>query len=398
MGTQREPFKGWEMTEYMIIRKPGADPTGARASSDIDAEIEVVDLNSESDLNDLVSDPAVSMAVPDMAIGLHEPMESSATASGRATWGVEAVGALDSTRKGAGATVAVLDTGIDRDHVAFDAVRSKMIEKDFTGDGNGDPHGHGTHCAGTIFGGDVNGVQIGVAPEVDRVLIGKVLGNSGGGGTLGIANAIFWAVNQGANVVSMSLGIDFPGQVKRLIEKHDWPEDLAASRALEDYRNNLRLFQSIASIANATGPFGKPSVLIAASGNESKRQLDSRFEIAVAPPAAADDIIAVGAVGRSGSTLDIADFSNTNVDVVGPGVDVVSAKTGGGLKALRGTSMATPHAAGVAALWVEDLIASGQNLTAEAIRAKLIGSGTRNGFASGAAGARVGTGLVMAPA
>ena len=84
-----------------------------------------------------------------------------------------------STWTGEGVTVAVLDTGIDSKHPAFAGV--DIVEKDFTGTGNGDRQGHGTHCAGTIFGRDVDGKRIGVARGVKRALIGKVLGDEGGG-------------------------------------------------------------------------------------------------------------------------------------------------------------------------------------------------------------------------
>ena len=111
-----------------------------------------------------------------------------------------------------GVTVAVLDTGIDATHPAFEGV--ELIQKDFTGEGRGDKNGHGTHVAGTIFGQTVDGLRIGVAPGIGRALVGKVLDALGGGSTQSIAEAIQWALNSGANVISMSLGMDFPGLVK----------------------------------------------------------------------------------------------------------------------------------------------------------------------------------------
>ena len=71
-------------------------------------------------------------------------------------------------------TVAVLDTGIAASHEAFRDV--ELIEKDFTGEGNGDRHGHGTHVAGTIFGRTVGEIRYAVAPGVGRALIGKIIG------------------------------------------------------------------------------------------------------------------------------------------------------------------------------------------------------------------------------
>ena len=133
------------------------------------------------------------------------------------TWGVRAVGALEGPFTGEGVTVAVLDTGIDAQHEAF--AGKTLIEKDFSGDGNGDRDGHGTHCAGTIFGGSVNGLRIGVAPGVTRALIGKVLDDEGAGSTDAILDGVMWAAREGANVISMSIGFDFPGLVRRLMEE-----------------------------------------------------------------------------------------------------------------------------------------------------------------------------------
>ena len=87
-------------------------------------------------------------------------------------------------------------------------------------------------------------------------------------------------------------------------------------------------------------------VIVAASGNESNRQKNPKYEVSASVPAAARGIVSVGALGETGDGLNVADFSNTNPMLSAPGVNVVSAKAGGGLVALKGTSMACPHAAG----------------------------------------------------
>lgn len=92
-----------------------------------------------------------------------------------------------------------------------------LIQENFTPDPDGDDrHGHGTHCAGTIFGRDVDGERIGVARGVETALIGKVLDRHGRGSTAGVLRGMQWAEDQGANVISLSLGFDFIALVESL--------------------------------------------------------------------------------------------------------------------------------------------------------------------------------------
>jgi subtilisin family serine protease len=165
------------------------------------------------------------------------------------------------------------------------------VRRNFTTESDEDLNGHGTHVAGTIFGQNVNDLRIGVARDVSRVLIGKVLGE-GGGTSATIAQAILWAVHEGAHVVSMSLGIDFPGYVELLVQQ-GLNINPATSLALEEYRANVNLFTELADFVRASNPFTQGTVIVAASGNESDRPA---YEIAVAPPAAGTGILAVGAL------------------------------------------------------------------------------------------------------
>lgn len=281
--------------------------------------------------------------------------DDSVTAADRpsVSWGVEAVGALSSPFDGRGVTVAVLDTGVDHSHPAFAGV--EIVEEDFTGDGNGDQNGHGTHCAGTICGRDVNGTRIGIARGVTRLLVGKVLGKYGGGSTQAIYDGMQWALKNGAHVISMSLGMDFPGYQKALVDG-GVPEEVATSKALEGYRDNIRLFDDTAKLIRDGKLLGRHALVVAATGNESRREISSAFTIAKGPPAAADGFLSVGAIQSTNTPekpFKVTPFSNTKADVAAPGVEIWSAWPGGGLKALSGTSMATPHVAGVAALWIE---------------------------------------------
>jgi subtilisin family serine protease len=122
---------------------------------------------------------AVARVVP---MKLIKPVALDVTADPAATavtWGVKAVRADTSPFTGDGIVVAVLDTGIDPSHPAFTGVQ--LERRNFTGESDDDQDNHGTHCAGTIFGRAVNGTRIGVAPGAKKAMIGKVLGEGGGG-------------------------------------------------------------------------------------------------------------------------------------------------------------------------------------------------------------------------
>jgi subtilisin family serine protease len=343
---------------------------------------------------DVQRDPKVISIAPVMPIYLIKPLDISNVALDQevvpeAAWGIEAVAAHLSRFTGKGVKVAVLDTGIDAEHPAFKGV--DFTFKDFTLEGQPDIHGHGTHCAGTIFGRDSGYGRIGIARGVSEVLIGKVIG-AHGGDTQQVVNAIQWASENGVNIVSMSLGIDFPGKVASLVES-GLPVELATSRALDGYRANIVLFERLASLIRARGSM----IIIAAAGNESRRTENPEYEIGVSPPAVAEGIISVAALGQvTNSLLDVAPFSNTGANIAAPGVQIISAKLNGGFTKMSGTSMATPHVAGVAALWAEALIEQGQ-FNAANLAVKLLGSGVNKGFVPKLDLFDVGMGLVQAP-
>jgi subtilisin family serine protease len=349
---------------------------------------------TRAERNDLRRDPRTRAIAPPMPMKLIEPIASAAASAAdldEATWGVTAVKAPESPFDGEGVTVAVLDTGIDPDHPAFQGVQ--LERHNFTTEGDDDQNGHGTHCAGTIFGQDVEGKRIGIARNINRALIGKVLGE-GGGSSATIAQAIQWAVNEGAHVISMSLGIDFPGVVDQLINDFNLDVNPATSLALEGYRANVNLFTELARFVRAQDVFGEGTVIVAASGNESERP---EYEIAVAPPAAGTGIVAVGALQQEAGALSVAPFSNKQVDISAPGVGVVSAIPGGGLGSKSGTSMATPHVAGVSALWAQRQLQTVGGVNAQRLVARLIASGSMADLVAGAEAEDVGTGMVQAP-
>ncbi|MBM3563721.1 MAG: peptidase S8 [Alphaproteobacteria bacterium] len=393
------------MVKYAILRNLAATRTASpfesigptiSAASPPEPQVDIVKADPK-DVVEIVKDPQVQALAPVMPTSLIRPVEiaASAAAPGDA-WGVAAVKADASSCTGDGVIVSVLDTGIDRAHPAFSGV--EIVEEDFSGSGNGDRQGHGSHCAGTIFGRDVDGKRIGIARGVKKALIGKVLADNGSGDSDMIFRGIQWAIDRGAHVISMSLGFDFPGLVKRLTDA-GWPVELATSNALEAYRANLRMFDALMRMSVAMAAFRPGTVLVAAAGNESRVNENPDFKIAASLPAAAEGVVSVGALQQQADgKLSIAYFSNTFPQIAAPGVNILSVKVGGGLRALNGTSMACPHVAGVAALWWEALRKSGVvNPSAQLVMARMLASARTDGFASGVVIADRGVGLVTSP-
>jgi subtilisin family serine protease len=393
------------MADFIVLRNAAAVRTGSAfetfgpgsASATMlpavpEPMVQVEDL-SMNDAANITRDPQVAAVAIPMPIAVIEPLAVPPNAAAKTAWGISAIGADTSPADGDGVVVAVLDTGIDKNHAAFSGL--SLIEKDFSGSGDGDPNGHGTHCAGTIFGRDVNGTRIGVAPGVKKALIGKVLSDTGGGSSDMIFRGIQWALNEGAHVISMSLGFDFPGAVERMTAT-GIPQGPAVSSALEAYRSNLLFFNALMQMVKVRAAFQDTAVVVAATGNESNRP---QFTIAASLPAAANDVVSVAALQKNpDGTLAIADFSNTMAQIAAPGVDILSAKTGGGLRSLSGTSMACPHVAGVAALWWQSIRQSGNvRPTANLVTHNLIARARTNGLAASATPLDRGGGIVTAP-
>lgn len=288
----------------------------------------------------------------------------AAVEESQATWGLQAVKAVSSCRSGREVGVAVLDTGMDLDHPDFDG-RNITSRSFVAGQEVQDLNSHGTHCIGTALGSKCPATRprYGVAYEGD-VFAGKVLSNAGSGSDGQILAGINWAVANGCAVISMSLGARMqPGQ------------------------RYSAVFEAVARRASNAG-----SLILAAAGNDSRRP---NPPAPVSHPANCPSILAVAALDQN---LGIASFSNRGInpdggqiDVAGPGVDVYSSvprPQRHGRKS--GTSMATPHAAGVAALHAEANPEArgselGQILTATARRLTALPS------------ADVGAGLVQAP-
>lgn len=211
--------------------------------------------------------------------------------------------------QGEGATVAVLDTGLDADHPAFagKVTMAANFTPTLTSD---DLHGHGTHLAGLVAGAPGSAMAPGA-----KLLVGKVLGDDGNGITSAVTDGIVWAANQGADVILLGL-------VTR-----------APSQALDD------------AVAFAEG---KGALVVGAAGND--------HSAAKVHPAAYPAVLAVGATNPDGSLAPFSTFGGHWVDVGAPGAAIPGERPNhphalqGQGAALSGTSAAAALVAGEAAL------------------------------------------------
>lgn len=205
-------------------------------------------------------------------------------------------------------TIAILDTGVDLSHP--DLFVRILPGYDFVNNDNDpqDDHGHGTHVATIAAASTNNGEGVAGVNWGANILPVKVLNSSATGTYANVAAGIVWAVDHGAQVINLSLGGPAPAFV------------------LNDAVNYA--YQRGVILVASTGNAGVPSVLY---------------------PAAYDPVIAVGATDNGNN---LAGFSNygPEVDVVAPGVNIYSAFPGGWYGYRSGTSMATPHVSGLAAL------------------------------------------------
>jgi subtilisin len=226
----------------------------------------------------------------------------------------------DQGLRGAGVLIGHLDTGVDGKHETFMGKNIRFLEVDSDGDrvetSTNKPYDsgrHGTHTAATICGGPVGGTEIGIAGQAE---LASAMVIEGGKTDLRTLVGLEWALEQGVQVLNLSMG--WPG--------YDPFLEVVVSR-LRD--NGL--------------------IPVIAVGNEGITRSRS--------PGNYEEVLSVGAVDRAGA---VPVFSGSEVfnrphrpikpDIVAPGVGIVSARAGGGLISMDGTSMAAPHVTGLIAL------------------------------------------------
>lgn len=270
---------------------------------------------------------------------------------------VGAPAAWDAGFDGSGVTVAVLDTGHDPDHPDLadrvNAARNFTDEPDPAGQTAVDRNGHGTHVAATVAGtGAASGGQRqGVAPGAD-LLVGKVLGAEGGLDAW-VIEGMEWAAEQGAQVVNMSLGSQFPSDGTD-------PLSLAVDRLTQE----------------------TDTLFVVAAGNNGP------IGGSVTSPGAATSALTVGATTKQDESADFSSRGPRRGDlalkpeIVGPGVDIVAARADGTSlgnlvdehhTSLSGTSMAAPHVAGAAAIVAQQHPGSG----ADELKSHLVATSER---------------------
>jgi subtilisin family serine protease len=279
---------------------------------------------------------------------VREDSEDEALVLG-ATWGINACRVPPSTRSGAGIRVAVLDTGMDLGHPDF-AGRS-ITSASFVGQPVQDLHSHGTHCIGTACGPRA---PAGLTPRygvawASQIFVGKVLTNSGGSVGGSVLAGMNWAIANNCQVISMSLGGRSPVQAA-----YTNAGAMALQRGL---------------------------LIVAAAGNDGPA-------VPTFAPANSPTIMAVASLD---SNLAPSSFSCAGkINIAAPGRDVYSAMPMPrryGTKS--GTSMATPHVAGCAALWAQTSAA----LRGQALWNRLLATARPLPHPA----SRVGRGLVQAP-
>lgn len=284
-----------------------------------------------SEIDALTHDPSVELLWPDLPV--HTWLETAVPF-------VRAPKVWDSGFTGEGIKIAIIDTGLDYEHPDFDG--RLMSYRDFV-DPEGpdcpcDPNGHGTHVASIAAGSGAasEGQYMGVAPGA-RLVIARALNAAGGGRTSQVMAAVEWAVDQGAQVVNVSLGgAPFPC------------DGTDALSMLCDAAVREGVVVCVA--AGNLGPAGKT----------------------IGSPAAAAEVITVGAAELidGGASAAVAEFSSrgptadgrVKPDLLFPGASVIAARAQGtnlgtpsgvSYTAVSGTSQATPIASGTAALLLQ---------------------------------------------
>lgn len=254
-------------------------------------------------------------------------------------WGVDRIGANLAwpTTRGAGIKVAIVDTGIKLDHpdLAANIGAADRYNAVNPAKPANDDNGHGTHVAGTVAAVDNDIGVVGVAPSAGLMAV-KVLSKTGSGFLSDVVEGIDWSVANGAKVINMSLG------------------STSQSQSLKD---------------SCDAAFNAGVVVVAAAGNSGETNSPSAYLY----PASFDSVISVAATDINNVRASFSTY-NDKVELAAPGKNILSATYDGLYGEKSGTSMATPHVSGAAALAFGSLWAdkdSSGTVTHDEVRAAL---------------------------
>ena len=294
---------------------------------DSDVETVVQDFTVSALAKPLSSSPPIINGI--MSLGMTSPPPQVIPT------GIKWIGAnLNATNEGMGATVAVLDTGIDFFHP--DLMVNTSLSKDFSGDNTGGNDnnrsikGHGTHVAGVIAALNNNVGVLGTGTEIELVSV-KVLNGSGSGSFSSVIAGLDY-VTSIANIIgiaNLSLGAT------------------GGTNPSQGFLDVSMLFQEAVQRAVNAGV-----IVVVAAGNDGK-DVTAYNSI----PAMYPEVVSVSALddrdGNQGNDA-WAYFSNygTEVDIIAPGVNILSTAIGGGTSSLSGTSFSAPHVAGTLGLYI----------------------------------------------
>jgi subtilisin len=325
----------------VVVETPSRQVSASDTKLTALAEVSRIDQDPKINWLKAVDAPGIDFRLPNME-AIMAPLAALRTRKGVAEpaptagsqviqWGVKRVDAPAawSTSRGAGVKVAVIDTGLDMTHPDLAGNIKGGWNAIAKSDNFNDDHGHGTHCGGNIAALDNSIGIVGVAPKADLYGV-KVLDADGSGTFDDVIAGMQWAVDNHMEVASMSLGAD----------------------------------QGNPALADMVAAMKKGGVtLIAAAGNSGG---------SVGFPGAYPEAIAVAAGDENDQ---LADFSSRGpeVAVIAPGVNIYSLSKNGGYETMSGTSMATPHVAGLAVLYVS----THKGATPDQVRAALSAASTK---------------------
>jgi thermitase len=287
--------KALGQSDWKIVNVPAGKASEFLAKFKADANVETAELDYVVNANLTPNDPSYGSQY-------HLPK-------------IQANLAWDITTGSTSRTIAIVDTGVDLDHpdlaakivAGYDYVNTDTVADD--------DHGHGTHCAGIAAAISNNGNQVTGVDFNAKIMPVKVLNRQGSGFTSNIISGVYFAADNGAHVISMSLGGG------------------AAQTAFQDAINYAH---------------NKGAIVVAAAGNSNVSTPSY--------PAAYNNVISVASTDANDLKSSFSNYGPSWVDIAAPGSSILSTAMGGGTTTMSGTSMATPVVAGVLSLaWSKNL-------------------------------------------